>query len=433
MDLVLIGIIGIIFLFFLILIGVPIAFAMAFTGIIGLWIIEGPSATLAHIGLIPWEHGRDFIFVAIPLFILMGQIFYHAGLASDLYQSLSKLVGQVPGGVAIASVLACGGFGAITGSSIATVATMGSIIMPEMKKFKYNPQLATGVLAASGTLGILIPPSLIFIFYGVMTETSISKLFIAGILPGIITVAMFTLIIFVRCIINPMLGPKGPKSSAREKLYAIKNLLPLFSLFILIIGGIYIGAFTPTEAAGVGCFVVSIMALNKKNLSIKIFLSATKATVLISSMIFLIIVGGYIVAKFIAITGITELLISFIIDSNLNRIGFLIFLIILYILLGSMLDVFGMIVLTVPFLMPIISQLGIDPIWFGVFVVIMAEVGLITPPIGANVFVMKKVAKDIPMSTIFLGIIPFFVGELIIVTILIIWPEIPLMLVNKMS
>ena len=433
MDLIFVGIIGILFLISLIFIGVPIAFAMAFTGILGLWITEGPAPTLAHVALIPWDHGRDFIFVAIPLFILMGQIFFHAGLASDLYESLRKWVGRIPGGMAIASVLACGGFGAITGSSIATVATMGSIVMPEMKKYNYDPQLSTGVLAASGTLGILIPPSLIFIFYGVMTETSISKLFIAGIIPGILTIIMFSLIILIRCLFNPKLGPKGPKTSIKEKIYAIKNLGPVISLFVLIIGGIYLGIFTPTEAAGVGCIIVLLISLIKQRLTKRVFLSALKKTTLISSMIFLIIIGGYLIAKFLAITGITESIVDLMIYSEVGRISFLILLVILYIILGAMLDVLGMIVLTIPFLMPIIAQLGIDPIWFGVFVVIMAEVGLITPPIGANVFVMRRVAQDVPMSSIFLGIIPFFIGELFILALLIIWPEIPLILVNQMN
>ena len=217
MDLILIGIAGVILLLVLLAIGVPIAFAMAFTGILGLWIVEGPVPTMAHAALIPWEHGRDFIFVAVPLFVLMGQLFYHAGLASDLYESLRKWVGRVPGGMAISSVLACGGFGAVTGSSIATVATMGTIVMPEMRRFKYDSRLATGALAASGTLGILIPPSLIFIFYGVMTETSIGALFIAGIVPGAITALMFSLIILIRCALNPALDPKARELAGKNE------------------------------------------------------------------------------------------------------------------------------------------------------------------------------------------------------------------------
>ena len=308
MDLILVGIVGVVLLLALLAVGVPIAFAMAFTGVLGLWIVEGPAPTMAHITLIPWEHGRDFIFVAVPLFVLMGQLFYHAGLASDLYEGLRKWVGRVPGGMAISSVLACGGFGAVTGSSIATVATMGTIVMPEMRRFKYDSRLATGALAASGTLGILIPPSLIFIFYGVMTETSIGALFIAGIVPGVITALMFSSIILVRCVLDPVLGPKGPRASGPERALATGRLGPVTALFVLIIGGIYAGIFTPTEAAGVGCAGVLVTALLQRKLNQAAIRAALRGTALISAMIFAIIVGGYMVARFLAVTGLTDAL-----------------------------------------------------------------------------------------------------------------------------
>ena len=433
MDLILIGILGVVFLLVLLAFGVPIAFAMAFTGVVGLWVVEGPSPTMAHAALIPWEHGRDFIFVAVPLFVLMGQLFYHAGLASDLYEGLRKWVGRVPGGMAISSVLACGGFGAVTGSSIATVATMGTIVMPEMRRFKYDSRLATGALAASGTLGILIPPSLIFIFYGVMTETSIGALFIAGIIPGVITALMFSSIILIRCLLNPALGPKGPPASWRERMTAVGRLGPVTGLFFLIIGGIYAGIFTPTEAAGVGCAGVLVVALLQRKLSWKAMGDALKGTTLISAMIFAIIVGGYMVARFLAVTGLTNALVDIIIAAEFGRVGFLILLILLYFVLGAMLDVFGMLVLTIPFILPVVNELGIDPVWFGVFIVIMAELALITPPIGANVFVMRRVAPDVPMEEIFRGVFPFVIGELVVLTLLIMFPDLALWLVYRMG
>ncbi len=433
MDLILIGILGVVFLLVLLTFGVPIAFAMAFTGVVGLWVVEGPTPTMAHAALIPWEHGRDFIFVAVPLFVLMGQLFYHAGLASDLYEGLRKWVGRVPGGMAISSVLACGGFGAVTGSSIATVATMGTIVMPEMRRFKYDSRLATGALAASGTLGILIPPSLIFIFYGVMTETSIGALFIAGIIPGVITALMFSSIILIRCLLNPALGPKGPPASWRERMTAVGRLGPVTGLFFLIIGGIYAGIFTPTEAAGVGCAGVLVVALLQRKLSWKAMGDALKGTTLISAMIFAIIVGGYMVARFLAVTGLTNALVDIIIAAEFGRVGFLILLILLYFVLGAMLDVFGMLVLTIPFILPVVNELGIDPVWFGVFIVIMAELALITPPIGANVFVMRRVAPDVPMEEIFRGVFPFVIGELVVLTLLIMFPDLALWLVYRMG
>jgi len=432
MDLIPLGVAGIVLLLALLAIGVPIAFAMAFAGILGLWIVEGPGPTLAHAALIPWEHGRDFIFVTVPLFVLMGQLFFHAGLASDLYEGLRKWVGRVPGGMAIASVLACGGFGAVTGSSIATVATMGTIVMPEMRRYRYNARLATGALAASGTLGILIPPSLIFIFYGVMTETSIGELFIAGIVPGVITALMFSTIILIRCVMDPELGPKGPKTSWRERVSSIGRLGPVAGLFFLIIGGIYLGVFTPTEAAGVGCAGVLATALVQRKLSRAAITAALKSTTLISAMIFAIIVGGYVLARFLAVTGLTEALVEVIIGAEFGRIGFLLTLVMLYFVLGAMLDVFGMLVLTIPFVLPVVVELGIDPVWFGVFVVIMAEVALITPPIGANVFIMRRVAPEVPMEEIFRGVFPFVLGELLVLALLILFPELALWLVERM-
>lgn len=432
MDLILVGIAGIALLLALLAFGVPIAFAMAFTGILGLWVLEGAAPTLAQAALIPWEHGRDFLFVTVPLFVLMGQLFFHAGLAGDLYEGLAKWVSRVPGGMAIASVLACGGFGAVTGSSIATVATMGTIVMPEMRRYRYDSRLATGALAASGTLGILIPPSLIFIFYGVMTETSIGALFVAGIVPGMITALMFSSIILIRCVLNPALGPKGPPASWRERAGAIGRLGPVTGLFILIIGGIYAGIFTPTEAAGVGCTGVLITALVQRKLSGRAIAAALRSTALISAMIFAIIVGGYVLARFLAVTGLTEALVGLILAAELGRVGFLLLLVVLYFVLGAMLDVFGMLVLTIPFVMPVVLELGIDPVWFGVFAVIMAELALVTPPIGANVFIMRRVAPEVPMEEIFRGVFPFVIGELVILALLIMFPELALWLVERM-
>ena len=433
MSLTLVGLLGIAAMFVLLMSGVPIAFSMALTGAVGIWILEGPGPALAHTLLIPWDEGRSFVFVTIPLFVLMGQLVFHTGLASDLYDGVRTWIGRVPGGMAITSVVACAGFGAVTGSSIATVATMGAIVMPEMRRYKYHPRLATGALAASGTLGILIPPSLIFIFYGVMTETSIGALFIAGILPGILTAAMFSAIILVRCIITPSLGPPGPSSTWRERWTSTVGLLPIMGLFLLVIGGIYGGIFTPTEAAGVGCAGVLVTAAARRRLTRLAMSKALEETALISTMIFAIIVGGYLVARFLAITGITEDMVAILVAMELGRVGFLVLLVLLYLVLGAMLDVFGMLVLTIPFLMPVVGELGISPIWFGVFVVVMAELALVTPPVGANVFVMRRTAPEVPMGEIFMGVLPFVLGEMVVIALLIAFPEIVLWLPGKMQ
>ena len=433
MSLTLVGLIGIAAMLALLVVGVPIALAMAATGAVGLWILEGPGPALAHTLLIPWDEGRSFVLVTIPLFVLMGQLVFFTGLASDLYDGVRTWVSKVPGGMAITSVVACGAFGAVTGSSIATVATMGAIVMPEMRRYKYHPRLATGALAASGTLGILIPPSLIFIFYGVMTETSIGALFIAGIVPGILTMAMFAGIILVRCVVTPSLGPPGPGATWAERWASTVGLLPILGLFFLVIGGIYGGIFTPTEAAGVGCAGVLLSAAFRRRLTTKAVRSALEETGLVSAMIFAIIVGGYLVARFLAITGITEDLVALLVGMQLGRVAFLLLLVLVYLVLGAMLDVFGMLVLTIPFVMPVVAELGIDPIWFGVFVVMMAELALVTPPIGANVFVMRRTAPEVPMADIFMGVLPFVIGELGIIALVIAFPEIALWLPRKMQ
>ena len=432
MSVTLVGLIGVAAMVVLLILGVPIAFAMAVTGAVGLWILEGPGPALAHTVLIPWHEGRSFVLVTIPLFVLMGQLVFHTGLATDLYAGIRAWISRVPGGMAITSVMACGAFGAVTGSSIATVATMGAIVMPEMRRYKYHPRLATGSLAASGTLGILIPPSLIFIFYGVMTETSIGALFIAGIVPGILTVAMFSVIILVRCVVTPSLGPPGPGATWSERWASTVGLLPILSLFLLVIGGIYGGIFTPTEAAGVGCAGVLVAAAIGRRLTSQAMSKALEETALVSAMIFAIIVGGYLVARFLAITGITENLVAMLVGLDLGRVPFLLLLVLIYLVLGAMVDVFGMLVLTIPFVMPVVVELGIDPVWFGVFVVMMAELALVTPPIGANVFVMRRTAPEVSMGDIFMGVLPFVIGELIVIALVIAFPEIALWLPRQM-
>ena len=427
-----VGVLAIILLLFLLLLGVPIAFAMGAAGLLGILVLEGPTAAMAQAALVPWDEARSFVLVTIPLFVLMGQLVFHTGLATELYDGLRAWIGWIPGGMAITSVLACGAFGAVTGSSIATVATMGAIVMPEMDRFGYDRRLATGALAASGTLGILIPPSVIFIFYGVMTETSIGALFIAGIIPGILTAAMFSAIIYFRCLVRPELGPPGPVGSWRERRGAVKRLGPILGLFILVIGGIYGGIFTPTEAAGVGCAGVLVAALPRRRLNLRDVRRAMEDTVLISVMLLAIIVGGYVFARLMAVTEITESLVGLLVGLDLGRAGFLFVLVFLYLGLGAMLDVFGMLVLSIPFVMPVVLALGIDPVWFGVFVVIMAEVALVTPPIGANVFVMRRIAPDVPMEDIFWGVAPFVLGEFVVILLLVLFPAIALWLPSLM-
>jgi C4-dicarboxylate transporter DctM subunit len=422
MEPIIVGIVGIIVMLALLLLGVPIAFSMAVVGIIGTAMVAGITQTLSQIVLIAWDKGTDFIIVCIPLFIFMGQLTSSTGIASELYEFLQRWLGRLPGGLAIASVYACGAFGAVTGSSVACVATMGSIVYPQMQKYRYDPKMATGCLSASGTLGILIPPSLAFAFYGILTDTSIAALFIAGIIPGIITIMIFSGIVLIRCILNPKLGPVGPSFTWKERLVSLKGILPVAVIFLLVVGTLYGGLCTPTEASGIGATGVVLVSMAMRKLTWQNFRKALWDTGVISSFIFAIIIGGYLIARFLVVTNISQLLIAYVNQLNLDKYTFILFLIILYMILGCILDVFGMTILTLPFVFPITVSLGIDPIWFGVFVVIMTEVALITPPVGVNVFVMRSIATDVPMGTIFRGIVPFLIGEFLVIAILILFP-----------
>lgn len=433
MDPVTIGLLGIAVLIGLLVLGVPIAFAMAVVGIAGTGMVVGLPQALSQVTLVTWAKGTDFVIVCIPLFVFMGQLTATTGIAGDLYECLQRWLGRMRGGLGIASVFACGGFGAVTGSSVACVATMGTIVYPEMKKYGYNPQLATGVLAASGTLGILIPPSLAFAFYGTLTDTSIAALFIAGIVPGLLTILIFACIVWLRCAINPAYGPMGPRFTMREKLTSLKGVAPIAVIFLLVIGSLYGGVCTPTEASGIGASGVVLVSLMMRRLTWSNLRQALSETGLVSAFIFAIIVGGYLISRFLAVTQITDLLVSFVTDMELSRYGFILFMVLLYFVLGAILDVFGMTILTLPFIFPITTALGIDPIWLGVFIVIMTEVALITPPVGVNVFVMRGIATDVPMGQIFRGVMPFLIGEFVLIGLLVAFPGIATWLPSLMQ
>lgn len=433
MDPVTVGLLGIGVLIGLLVLGVPIAFAMAVVGIGGTGVVVGLPQTLSQVTLVTWDKGTDFVIVCIPLFVFMGQLTATTGIAGDLYECLQRWLGRMRGGLGIASVFACGGFGAVTGSSVACVATMGTIVYPEMKKYGYNPQLATGVLAASGTLGILIPPSLAFAFYGTLTDTSIAALFIAGILPGLITMLIFAGIVWLRCVINPALGPMGPRFTMQQKLASLKGVIPIAIIFALVIGTLYGGVCTPTEASAIGASGVVLVSLLMGRLTWANLRQALGETGLVSAFIFAIIIGGYLISRFLAVTQITDLLVGFVTDLDPSPYGFILFMVLLYLVLGAILDVFGMTILTLPFIFPIATALGIDPVWLGVFIVIMTEVALITPPVGVNVFVMRAIATDVPMGQIFLGVMPFLIGEFVLIGLLVAFPGIATWLPSLMG
>lgn len=427
------GLLGIIFLMVLMFLGPPIGFAMGFVGIIGNWYISGFETSLGIVKLVTYDTVADYFFCVAPLFILMGFLCYASGLSGKLYDAGYKWFGSFRGGLSISTIFGCAGFSAICGGSLETAATIGSVALPEMKKYKYSDSLATGCLAAGGTLGILIPPSMGFIIYGILTEQSIAALFMAGILPGILLAGLFAVGISIQCRLNPELGPAGPKTTLREKLIASKGVWPVAVLFLLVIGGLYRGFFTPTEAGGIGAAGALIIALFSKVLTWEKLVKAFLDTAQMTSMIFIIFIGVVILGYFISLSDIPLKLSSFIVSLNVSRYVILILILFLYVILGMLMNIVPMIMITLPIIYPTVTALGFDPIWFGVIMVIMMEMGQITPPVGMNVFVISGIARDVPMATVFRGIVPFIFIEIVVLIILILFPDIALYLPNAMD
>lgn len=408
----------------LIVIGVPIAFSMLMTAAVGFYIVGRPGFAETQLSLTFIEQGTAFAFVAVPLYFLMGQLVQRTNIATDLYECIYRWLGRLPGGLAISSVVACAGFGAVSGGSVTAVATMGPMCIPAMRRYNYDDALATGCISAAGTLGILIPPSIIMVGYGLLTETSIGALFIAGIIPGILMTIGYSATIAVRCMINPELGPVGEKFTLTEKVLSLSKVLPVFLTFIVVIGGIYAGIFTPTEAAGFGVAALLIIALVMRRLTLWNLKESLLKSMHTSAMIFVIIVGGHMMGKFVVLTGLTQGVIDAIEGAGFSPLTVMLMISLLYIVLGMVLDVWGMLILTIPFTLPIIIGLGYDPVWYGIYAVIMSELALITPPVGINVYVMAKMAPDVPLTTIFRGVAPYFVFTLFLVALITLFPDI---------
>ncbi len=428
-----IGMIGIAFLFCALFLKIYIGIAMALVGFIGYSLIAGWSIGLHLFGVEPYSTCSFYSFSIIPLFVLMGNFAFFSGMSKDIYDSVHKWVGEYPGGLAMATILGCAGFAAISGSSLATTSTMGTVTLPEMKRYRYHDGLATGSIAAGATLGILIPPSIGFVIYGILTEQSIGKLLMAGILPGLLMTSLFIFTIFIICRLNPSKGPAAEHYSFREKLLSLRKTSGILVLFTIVIGGIYTGVFSPMESAGVGAFGALAIALIRKKLSYANFIKSLQATLRTTAMIFLILIGAEIFTRFLSISMLPMHLAEIIGGLNLPHIIILLGIIFLLIILGCVLDGIAMIILTIPILFPLIESMGYDPIWFGVLMVIVLEMGLITPPVGMNVFIMKGVAKDIPLETIFKGIIPFLIASAIGLIIIMIFPQIALLIPTKMA
>jgi tripartite ATP-independent transporter DctM subunit len=423
-----VGVIGILILFILIAAGMPIGFAMGLVGFVGYCSIIGFQAGLSQLELVPFRVSSDYLLSVVPLFILMGHLALHAGLSQDLYETSYVWLGQLPGGLAMATVGGCAAFAAVSGSSLATAVTVGSVALPGMRKYRYDDRLALGSIAAGGTIGILIPPSLVFILYGIMTEQSIGSLFLAGILPGVLTVSLYLLTIMVLVLIFPKLGPPGPKTSMRQKLLSLRNTWGMVLLFVLVLGGIYLGLFTPTEAGAIGAFGALVIGVFKRRITRQNLFQSLLDTGRTTAMLLIIFIGAMIFNYFLAVTDLPIHLARIITENVYNRYMVLFVILLMYLLLGCIMDPGSMIILTIPIIFPMVQSLGFDPIWFGVLVVIVAEIGCITPPVGINVFVVKGIAGDVPIGEIFKGIIPFWITDIVRLSIVVIFPQIALFL-----
>ncbi|MBW2598584.1 MAG: TRAP transporter large permease [Deltaproteobacteria bacterium] len=427
-----IGLVGIAALFILIFLRIPVGFVMAAVGFLGFGSIVSFDASMNMVVKDLFSVFGSYSLTVIPLFVLMGQLAYHSGISKRLFNSAYKFIGHWPGGLAIATVGACAAFAAICGSTNATAATMGAATLPEMKRYNYKPELATGVVAAGGSLGILIPPSVIFIVYGILTEQSIGRLFMAGLLPGLILVLLFILAIVIWTRMRPELGPKGPKAPLREKLASLSGLIETLLLFILIMGGLFWGFFTPTEAGAIGAFGTLLLALAGRNLTTKGFIASLAETTRISCMILVIVAGATIFGHFLAITRIPFDIARGVSEIQLPRYAVMLIIITVYLVGGCVIDSLALIMLTVPIFYPVVLFLGYDPIWFGVVIVLVTQIGVITPPVGINVYVVSGVARDIPLHVIFKGVLPFLVALIIGTLLLIPFPQIALFLPGLM-
>ena len=428
-----IGIIGIFFLFLLLALRMQIGFAMALVGFVGFAVLSSLGSSFSIMGMEPFKIGAAYSLTVIPLFILMGQFANHSKMGYEIYQTVYRWIGFLPGGLAMATIGACGGFAAISGSSLAAAATMGMVALPEMKRFKYDNALATGCVAAGGTLGILIPPSTVMIIYGILTEQPIATLFIAGVIPGLLLTLLFIVAIYIMTKIRPALGPPGPRFPMKERIYSLKDTWSIFALFLLVIGGLYTGWFTPSEAAGVGAFGAFVITFIKKRLTWGNLKESLAQTVRTTAMVFLILIGAHIFGYFLTISQIPDQLSIFAAEWGLSKYAILAMIVFAYVVMGCFMEGLALMVLTIPIVYPMVLDLGFDPIWFGVIITLVMEMSLITPPVGINVFIISGITKDIPMYVIFRGIIPFWIAMLVCVILLVIFPQLALWLPFTMN
>ncbi len=436
MDPTLIGIIGILVMILVFLSRMPVAYVMAMIGYLGFSIMISGKGGLNLLSRNIYDIFASYGLTTIPLFVLMGQLAFHSGISHRLYDTGYKYLGSTRGGLAMATVSACTAFGAVCGSSPATAATMATVGLPEMKRYKYANELATGSVASGGGLGMIMPPSVVLIVYGVLTEQSIGALFVAGIIPAILVTILFIISIHIWCYYSPEQGPRGESFTWNEKVKSLLGMSETLAVFILVMGGLFIGLFTPTEAAAVGAFGVLAVSLIRRQLTWENFVESLYETLRTSCMVLLLIAGATIFGKFLAVTRIPFDIASWIGEFHLSPYIIMAIIVLIYFFGGCFMDALAFVTLTVPIFFPLVTGLGFDPIWFGIIIVMVTEMGVITPPVGINVYVVFGVAKgvigEVPLESIFKGILPFLIAVIVGVIFLMIFPQIILFLPNLM-
>ena len=431
MSATLVGVIGIlvliIVLFFL---GMPVGFAMGIVGFFGFWYVISFKAALNMVGGDIWSTFSSYGLTVIPLFIFLGYLAFNAGIAERLYNTAYKWVGHMRGGLAIATIGADELFAAICGSNTATAATMGKVALPQMQKYGYDNMLSSGTVVTGGTLGTVMPPSVVLIVIGLQTEQSIIKLFLGGILPALVLGILFIITIIVLCRINPNYGPQGPKASFKEKIKSLTGVIEAVTIFVLVIGGLYAGFFTPTEAGAVGVFFALVVILLQRRITWKGFVSSVVDTLKISSMVFFLVTGAIIFGRFLAVTRLPFIIAEYASGLPISPYVILVFILIIYLIGGCFMDSLGFLVLTIPIFFPLGIALGFDPIWYSIILTMVTTMGAITPPVGVNIYVIKALAPEIPLSTIFKSVSFFLLACIASVAILIIFPGITLLIPN---
>jgi tripartite ATP-independent transporter DctM subunit len=428
----LVAVIGFVTLFTLMLLRVPVGMAMGFVGVAGYGYLTGSTPALKMVGQTSMRIVTDYTFGVIPMFLLMGAIVTRSGMSRELFQAANRFVGHWRGGLGIATIAACAGFAAISGSSVATAATFSTVAYPEMRRFNYPQSFATGVIAAGGTLGAMFPPSIVLAVYGLITQQDIGKLFVAGILPGFLAVTMYMITISIIGRVRPGWLPTAPASSWPERFTALREVWAPVLLFLFVIGGLYGGLFTPTEAGGMGAGGALIISVARRRLSRADFLASLLQATRTAAAVFTVLIGAILFGYFLTVTQTPQKVTEFVTGLGLSPHGALVLIMLMYLVLGCLMDAMAMIILTIPIIFPVIQALGFDPIWFGVIIVMTVELGLIHPPVGMNVFVIKTVVKDVSFSTIFYGVLPFVATDILRLAILIAFPVIALYLPSRM-